>query len=443
MRRLLFLVLLWPTVASADFYMKTGTFLKPEGAAPAMAVITGLGFTPKLIILGGTPDLGVGAQWGGFNNTIGWSDGTNDYCISASVEDAASIHNPNSALLARTYAITTSGSSSVQAACTTYAFGNGVCSLNFVTNNAMAYYIHYMAIGGSDITSVKVGVDSTGSSTGNQATTTVGFQPELVMFAMPYIMQAAGNSDNGGSCFGAASGASNEGTMVWYGRSGSDPGNVKQALRSGYCIGAIDTVGGTAGDTLSILGDINSFDANGYTINYTKTLGTRYAFTYLAIKGGNWYVGSETAKSSSGTKATTGVGFTPVGLMGFSMNDTVKSDWTLDNFIRVCFGFAGPTAGTDENCYGGYAEGGRLADSAARFNVTAYFLNLYEEQCPATTGSNCDVSSFDASGFTLNWATSDTARQFIYIAGGAETGGGSVTSTKIGAVELGTVKVGP
>jgi hypothetical protein len=254
----------------------------------------------------------------------------------------------------------------------------------------------------------KAGDFTASGTTGNQAVTDPGFQPDFLLMAS----DADNVLDTGSRAHvlfsvGAASSSTARGTSSIRDRDAQTTMDVASAQVTDQIL-VVQNI--TAAFTR--VGDLVSFDATGFTINWT----TASAFNpfYLALEGGSYKVGSDTQKATTGTEATTGVGFQPTGLFMFSTN--LATSASIDQ--TSCRISIGGSDGTNE---GGiwFQSADNVADSDIDSRTYTDKIIGFSTQ-PSTTDAEADLSSFDSDGFTLNWTTADaTAREFVYAAFGS------------------------
>jgi hypothetical protein len=162
-------------------------------------------------------------------------------------------------------------------------------------------------------------------------------------------------------------------------------------------------------------------DSDGFTINQTVAAGVNSLVPYIAIKGGQWKVGTDTQKTSTGTKATTGVGFQPSGLILGSVCDTQ----TAGSAANARWSF-GATDGT-RSVATWTGDSDNVADAITNTimsSTKAIVLATEGTSASPTTNAEAAISSLDSDGFTLNWSTADaTARVFGYVAFGSNASG--------------------
>ncbi len=144
--------------------------------------------------------------------------------------------------------------------------------------------------------------------TGTQAVTGVGFVPDLIIFFSTGKATTDSWSEDLFAMLGMATSTSNERSV-----SGSaDAGNPTRDVACRNHTGVITFV--IFNQTIAAEADLNSFDSDGFTLDWTTNEGTATIIHYMALKGAD-ITNSQIIEWSTGTSATTvtatGAGFTP------------------------------------------------------------------------------------------------------------------------------------
>lgn len=368
------------------------------GGAGADQAYTGVGFQPKALIFFTNNRTSPGTSSDSTQNIdspmtmLGFSDGTTDAC--ALTSDDFTGGNPYYKADRCIY---------------TYVTGNSTTSLeaDVVSLDADGFTLHWyfalyaadisvLCLGGSDLTDVKVYTWTGPTSTGSTALTGVGFQPDA-------MLMLAGQSFASQAGVGMATGASERGCV-----SAGYESALCRYQRSDRVIAA---VGGTS--EIRFQADLTSFDADGFTLFWdgAESLSTTFCAALL-LKGCPMKVGALTEKTTDGTDAITGVGFTPKALLFLSTGKTAGT--TIDNSL-IDWMTGAATAPSERAAV---EAGGSASLGYARSSVTACITHTEGEH--AFSVGEADLSSFDPDGFTLNWTSTDgTARQTFYMAFGS------------------------
>jgi len=140
--------------------------------------------------------------------------------------------------------------------------------------------LHYLALNFNSAVDAWVGTHTTPTSTGNDSETGPGFTPQFV-YVIPSLGEAIDTAygDNRAGTFGvSAFDADDEYTTVVSSEDGAGTSNT-QSLSDDRAIVVPDDDG-----TLDIEATFVSFDANGWTVNYSNAPGTAKLFPALAIE---------------------------------------------------------------------------------------------------------------------------------------------------------------
>jgi len=290
--------------------------------------------------------------------------------------------------------------------------------------------ISYLGLSGTDILGATAGNFAAATSTGNQAVTGIGFQPNLVLFITN--LQTASGVANNNSCF---SFGATDGTNQWACGLGLQNAQATMNNRRGFYTNRCIMVPAAGSNVMAHDAAITSMDADGFTVNWQTAPGAAYIVGYLALSVTNAKVGTFNQATTTGNQATTGVGFTPeVLMMASAGHDTANA---IVDTARFSIG-----AGISSSARWAYWTGDEdaAADSRAESRyATDKIVTMADE---ATGGSptvlaEADLVSLDSDGFTVNWTTADaTARNIGYIAmGGASAP--PATSSKLTLLGVG------
>lgn len=288
------------------------------------------------------------------------------------------------------------------------------------------FWFNHLQFGG---TGLSVALGSFSASGASQSITGVGFQPQCIIF---YAV-ADGFTRNGAwsPTFGAATGFG--ATEQWamgghrdYLQSLGDS-RLRRGFYEGSCIWQIPGVGGTF-PIPEIRGTLASFDADGFTLNWTGSNSS--VFQYLAFRHptARFKAGIETQGTSNGVRSTTGFGWRPQSVV-FASHGSTTTGSVVTHYNNMLGCASRPDglspveevvgsnlwAMTDNSVVDYYAYQG--ADRCMQ-------LNEWTSPNWVDKGhANCAMA---ADGFDLTWAGVDgTARKFGYLAfEGGETWNG-------------------
>lgn len=279
-------------------------------------------------------------------------------------------------------------------------------TVNFTIANATAYVVNYTAIGGSDLTGVKLQQFSSLATTGNQGITGVGFQPDaLIVFGTTFQSTAGSAGTTASSSLGfGTSGAQGFTAGGYVAAAGITSVSYQRSDRIYASVR-----GGGAATTLEYQASLVSLDSDGFTLNWDIAQGTTQPVYALCLKGGSYKTGVFNTRTATGAQSVTGVGAAPVGML-------CSSQWKVSSASnRDVLGFVGnlgAVSDTTHRASSGYQDNGWGSAYLDRANV----VKVISDSATPTVLDAADLTSFDADGFTLNYATVDaTAREFIFL----------------------------
>ncbi len=385
-----------------------GNFTKSTGGAPASQAVTGVGFTPKALFLWATPQTAAGIA-GGYQLSLGASDGAIDFSACGTSEDAQATSDTDIRHVVKILTMM-DFAQTIIAECDLTSFDADGFTVNWTTNDANAYVIHYLAIGGADLTNVDVDNFEINFAAGNQSITGVGFQPDCLIFFGVELFPAP-PSVRGGLAMqiGFAISSTERAVISWASANAISTMSTGRIQKTDECLAYYN-----AGGTRIASADLVSMDSDGFTINKPSS-GSSRRVGFLALRGGQYSIGTETQKTSTGTKAKTGVGFQPTGLLLAGFNRASVATHQVHNRISVG---AASAAGTEGGTWAGDTDA--LADSSTDMatSTTKVFTHI-DTDAPSAVDAEADLSSFDSDGFTLDWTTADAvAREFLFLAMG-------------------------
>jgi hypothetical protein len=239
--------------------------------------------------------------------------------------------------------------------------------------------------------STATGTFTAPTSTGTKSVTGLGFQPSALILWGDALTSSVDTGTTMFPWFGFAADASHQAVC-----------SQSILTSTGYQ----DNANCAALTAAEMLASLSSFDAGGFTLNFTA-VNVAYIINYLAIGGGdltNATVAQITAPASTGAQATTGVGFKPDCILTLTIQDT---NTPPDSFG---VGTIWPSIGCALSSSARWARG--ASDSS---NPTSY-----QRTVKAISGTDdavtieADLTSMDADGFTLNFSTT-VSGAYIYV----------------------------
>lgn len=274
------------------------------------------------------------------------------------------------------------------------------------------------AVGGDDITNVKVGEFTEPASTGEQSVTDPGFQPTGMQI---FTVGWNGTINTDQSAQGMFSLGMTDGSRAWVAVNGADDnsanGSAQAYAKSGEVV-AMTPDGGVAFDGRA---SVTGFHATGVTLNWSEaTAGARKLF-YLAWAGGRYRVDSLTTRTDTNTFNGPTAGFVPL-LADFvscgraeSTADTPTVDGQMSTGVaasasnRAAVGFMDVNGAATMNC-----------GSALEYD--AVYINLTTADPPAVQGL-MDINAWaDPLGLVMDDADPSAAFVGVALLAGPATG---------------------
>lgn len=374
--------------AWADFQVATGTLTTPTSTGNAS--ISGLAFTPKVVIIYGNI-----ITTRGYNFGIGAASGS-------SSEWGSSVWDDNNQAPERN--LKTTEVVSIYNSTTDWLEGNLVSldstgfTVDWTTVQASGKTLYYIAMGGSSL-SASVGNFTSSASTGTQSITGLGFQPSTVLLDT-IGLATAGPSGTDILTLGIGDAGS---THTTAGNNVVASGNSYYQQLSGTIISRVSS----SGPSQTAVATLTSLDSGGFTLNFTTA--ASYLYGYIALGGIQSAQGVFNQPSSNGNQSVTGLSFSPSVVM--FMNAQAISGTSIGNGRGLNFGiglsssnmnFGTLIAASGTNNYGGDAGSGEVIENMSGGN-------------PSTVNAKASMFSLDSAGFTVDWTqTNATAVETIY-----------------------------
>lgn len=427
-------------VPSEPVSVRVGSFTKAASPQTINA-----SFPVKALILYGhnLQSHAAGAFQAGSGMTVGISDGTNHRCVAGISQDAAATSVTRKYSFNAVWATFNETGTPATAGTGTVTFQGSTFTITW-TSATDTPNINYIAIGGDDITNVKVQTFDHGTtSTGNLAYTGVGFQGDFALFlnaSETATFGTAGLSVHAHMGIGAAVSSTKRWAIVADSEDARADMDTWRYQRTDKCIAKLAVDTGAVREEA----DFVSWGSDGFTLNWTDAPAvTGEEFAALIIKGGAWDVGNFIQPNATGnTDITLGdAGLTPMAAMLASFCDVAAS--TPQATSRIMVG----AVHANSNEAVGWAGDTDAAAAAvcASIDLTTKCVKLSTENAThgsSTTQAEAELATngMDVAGLiTLNWTTvaDSTDRELLYWTVG-ESAGGTVFEVTIneGAVTI-------
>lgn len=397
---------------ASGFLAKLGSFNVGTGAVDTTVSVSGVGFQPEVVVF----------WWSGrteSTDTVNRADHKRGFGVAVSPTDRRAVFSQSDDAALVAAADAGHRDDAAIGALTTAGAIDGLADLQSMDADGFTLVIddqfatnlrvHYLALGGVDLTNAVTGMLTEPASAGTQDVTSVGFQPDaVILFSAMIGADPPGVAVDSTMMIGVASGSS-PANAVWAGASidGSDPMQTRSYSRAGESI-ALFNSGINATDGRA---SVSAWLSNGLRLNWSEVAGSR-RIHYLALKGGNFLVGDLLTRTDTTTPIVeTGFGFTPRAvLLGGSTQaenapDTpsIWDEWSLGAF----------TSATERGAQGTVDED-NLATAEVGTMIEFDAVHVDQAATPGTVEALMDVQSVDADGFTLIMDDADDAQGFVW-----------------------------
>ncbi len=417
MRRLVFRVpvaaallgiCLLPGEAFADFQFKKGSFTKSTAAVSQS--ITGLSFQPKAVMFFWTRQTTAETFNPEIQTGYGFATGpANERSIALASQDGIDPGNVGRGQWQSSSIVLFSDATpTVAAQAELTSLDPDGFTLNWTLNEARADIIHFVALGGSDITNAKVDSFIKATGTGNLGVTGVGFKPDFVMLLSAHQTALDATLENGQLGLGFASSPTERATVAVQLEELTflpPPRNTWVRQRTDR---VLVEMGDDGAPTTEF--DFVSFDPDGFTVNRIVNVNDGRPVHYLALQGGKYKVGSFNKSVAVGDQPVT-VGLSPAGVLLASKNLVTSA--AVEPQGRISFG-AGD--GTTEGATWWHDTDTQISDANERTSTSKIAVHATST---ATLNAEADLKSLDTNGFTLTWTTNNAvAHEILYVAFG-------------------------
>lgn len=426
-------------------FTEKGTFTKTTstGVPVSQEINLSGAFQPKILILWSNAQTTSNGTFTDHNSSsFGFSDGTNDICHTIRANET----NEQDAVVFRNDAIISilslTANSELSRASLTSFDSDGFTLSWAVQSDTTAMVIHYLAIGGTDITNVSAFTSTSQNvATGNHSWNGSGtsFQPDFAItlctsdFDNTPLNTVTGNVDASIQSIGAATGTSSNQWVLMARHETVTTSDEDMYLNNGSCLGTMDTGSGA----ITYLGTFVSFDnaaGGGITINITDAPTTAARLGFLLVKGGNWKANTFQQRSGTGTQniTLTDSTVTPRAVFLVGINSATANTVVANHYVCM-----GGSDGTNEgNCWNGNTNALGTWQTARSSDTGKVYR---QGNAPAATGSSTttaaesDMADMSTAGqFTLDWTTADTTqRRMAYFMVGEVAAAGNAVQKSI------------
>lgn len=380
---------------------KCGSFSAIAGTGEQ--VRTGIGFTPKIVMLWMTNRTSTGGGTGAYQ-ARGWSDGTNEGSVASAWEEVSPSNTQLRIVETKAISLVDEDGTVLAEADLTSLDSDGF-TIDWTTAGG-SRLITYLALGGTSITDVKVG-GLIYSQSEDISVSGVGFQPDVVLFYGVGGRNSYGSSNRGGFAEGVAISSTKRQTSSHRWRDAQTAGSGRGS--SGYTIDQCLTPSDDS-TTPTRRVDFVSMDEDGFTLTNDADFNT--VMTWLAIKGLDVDFGVATQSQISGERSVEGLSFEPTSVVFSGGQHDANNGWA-DRPNCVAGAASSPTESFGI-WTGGDSLTSNLADSAIEINA------CYHSRIPGTPAEegNAIFKTFNSDGFTIEWNEENQANKYNWIAFG-------------------------
>lgn len=412
----------WSTGAWADFKVATGTITTPTSTGNA--AVTGVGFTPKVIILYSTVvsslSQGIISGMGVCQSSSArWTMGLSQLQGGTASNNLGRQFKSDKCL------------NVIQDSVTTYLESDLVTmdadgfTLNWTTVQGTGKPVYYIALGGTSL-NAKVGTFDTGTGTGAQAITGVGFLPTTVLVGNTISGTTEGLTTANVWSIGFGQSSSNRFMSNFFSNLNSATFEERAKQKTDLIVSRM-----TNGGSITEEGDLTSLDSDGFTLNFSvNSVAKRHG--YLALNGVNAVSGVFNQAAATGNASVSGLAFQPKAVLFLSRGLVTSS--TVDIDPGVSIGAAVSSSSRNVISFSGKENLSTIiAGTDGSASKCIQLISAVSGAVP-TLKAEADFVSMDATGFTINWTTADaTAREVGYWALGevSASSTGSVINSSI------------
>lgn len=378
--------------------------------------ISGLGFTPKLVIFLAVGRTAVGQAQGDLKLCLGAASGSgaaDQWALSRYVQDNVASSNAGMRSDSKCI-IMASGPNTVDGEASLVSLDSDGFTINWSNAVGSAFLIEYIAIGGSGVDAKVFRYSHSTAAVGTDvAVTGVGFTPKALIVSTTGAAGAVPQGDSAQMIFtlGAAGSAASEAWVAATQRDNQAASSAGQSSRQ-HLLGSPSVV---SIGTIDWEDDLLTFDSDGFTYDIANGGAGADVIYAIALGGADLLVDFRAVAqpTSTGTTDVT-VGFAPKALLGFGGSDLTAfaGSNALDDALQI--GLA--DSSSEASVFWRDVDAADPMDVSTGHSQTKFLRVLDAAQA---TLAECD-HTVDSDGYELVWTTVDAiARQVFVLAIGS------------------------
>jgi hypothetical protein len=296
---LFFLVLAWfSNIYPQSVYV--GTF--DTGTGTGDVAVTGVGFQPQVVIMT-MQENGNGAD--GKMMALGvMGDDGNEWSIDGSQDNGVGNADTGGDLNTANVLVLRLDNGNLDGVASFSSMDSDGFTVNISNAFGATRWVGFIAL--RNLVDYAIGTTTTGGATGDKSVTGLGFQPDSYILAMD-------NSANTSLTISLGfSDGTNQGSVGYTANHNSSSHKGAERIETDEVLNYQEW-GGTV-----VQANHKSMDVGGFTITWTTTApNSADVIGYLALQGGDFYVGATNIPGSTGNWSTTGAGFQAEGALCF------------------------------------------------------------------------------------------------------------------------------
>lgn len=390
---------------------KIGSFT--ENATTGNHAVTGVGFQPKAVFFW-SADFNDEEIRGNVRFSLGAGISSSErFALAIYSDNNAATSDTSRALSTHVY-VRVDGTNAIVSSTDLVSMDTDGFTLNRDVDDTNDRLCSFLALGGDSLTNSKIVTFASPTSTGTQAITGVGFEPDLVVIVG---MNSATEPPNAAAAATFSIGAATASTQGATGGFSNDAQAAASASHSHLTTTVVSVPG--AGQA-----SLDSMDADGFTLDWTAVSASGRHYYAICLRGGSYTVGEISQRTTDG-ETIVSLGHRPAAVWFQSANDVTNSSNAEDLSLSL-----GMTDGVRQHTVWEGDNHGSDPTAAHRHYSLTNLLFMYTNGADTPTlNATGQLGGFTGSGFKINWDVEtggDAERKILYVAFGpaANSGGG-------------------